>query len=132
MLPLPLSLIGAIIFMAGTGTTFGATAFLGLILLVGIVVNNAIILVEYINILRRERGLDIYQAVLEAPPIRLRPILMTNLTTIIGLLPIVLGWGEGLEMLRPLAIVIIGGLGFGMLLTLFIIPCVYLTLHKAK
>ncbi|HLD35837.1 MAG TPA: efflux RND transporter permease subunit [Planctomycetota bacterium] len=132
MLTLPLSLIGAIIFMAGTGTTFGATAFLGLILLVGIVVNNAIILVEYINILRRERGLDIYQAVLEAPPIRLRPILMTNLTTIIGLLPIVLGWGEGLEMLRPLAIVIIGGLGFGMLLTLFIIPCVYLTLHKAK
>ena len=132
MLTLPLSLIGAIIFMAVTGTTFGATAFLGLILLVGIVVNNAIILVEYINILRRERGLDIYQAVLEAPPIRLRPILMTNLTTIIGLLPIVLGWGEGLEMLRPLAIVIIGGLGFGMLLTLFIIPCVYLTFHKAK
>src|SRR3989339_1306528 len=126
MLTLPLSLIGAIIFMAGTGTTFGATAFLGLILLVGIVVINAIILVEYINILRRERGLDIYQAVLEAPPIRLRPILMTNLTTIIGLLPIVLGWGEGLEMLRPLAIVIIGGLGFGMLLTFFIIPCVYL------
>ncbi|MFA5795240.1 MAG: efflux RND transporter permease subunit [Candidatus Brocadiia bacterium] len=130
MITLPLTLIGAAVFMAATGTTFGATAFLGLILLVGIVVNNAIILVEYINILRREQGRNIHDAVLEAPPIRLRPILMTNLTTIVGLLPIVLGWGEGLEMLQPLAIVIIGGLGFGMVLTLFVIPAVYLTLHK--
>ena len=132
MVTLPLALIGAFLLLAVTHTPFGATVFLGLILLVGIVVNNAIVLVEYINNLRKERRLSVYDAVVEGASLRVRPILMTSITTIIGLSPLVFGWGEGLEMLRPLAITVVGGLSGSMLLTLFVIPCVYSIFHKAK
>nr|HPN55887.1 efflux RND transporter permease subunit [Candidatus Omnitrophota bacterium] len=110
---------------------FGATVFLGLILLVGIVVNNAIVLVEYINNLRKEKQLAVIDAVIEGAALRVRPILMTSLTTIIGLLPLVFGWGEGLEMLKPLAITVVGGLSVSMLLTLFVIPSIYTAVHRS-
>jgi HAE1 family hydrophobic/amphiphilic exporter-1 len=132
MVTLPLALIGAFLLLAITRTPFGATVFLGLILLVGIVVNNAIVLVEYINNLRKEKQLAVYDAVIESAALRVRPILMTSLTTIIGLLPLVFGWGEGLEMLKPLAVTVVGGLSVSMLLTLFVIPCVYTIFHKSK
>jgi len=132
MVTLPLALIGAFLLLYITKTPFGATVFLGLILLVGIVVNNAIVLVEYINNLHREKHLTVYEAVIEGASLRVRPILMTSITTIIGLSPLVFGWGEGLEMLRPLAITVVGGLGGSMVLTLFVIPCVYSIFHKAK
>jgi len=130
MLTLPLALIGALFLLFITKTPFGATVFVGLIILVGIVVNNAIVLVEYINILHWERKVAIYEAVINASSLRLRPILMTTLTTIAGLSPLALGWGEGLEMLRPLAVTVIGGLSFAMFLTLFVIPCAYIGFRK--
>ncbi len=130
MVTLPLALIGAFLLLWITRIPFGATVFLGLILLVGIVVNNAIVLVEYINNLRKEKLLAVYDAVIEGSSLRVRPILMTSITTIIGLSPLVFGLGEGLEMLRPLAITVVGGLSVSMLLTLFVIPCVYTVVHK--
>ena len=131
MVTLPLALIGAFLLLAITRTPFGATVFLGLILLVGIVVNNAIVLVEYINQLRKENKFAVYDAVIEGAALRVRPILMTSLTTIIGLLPLVFGWGEGLEMLKPLAITVVGGLSVSMLLTLFVIPSIYTAVHRS-
>ena len=132
MATLPLSLIGAFLLLFVTRTPFGSTVFLGLILLVGIVVNNAIVLVEYINNLRREKQLAVYDAVIEGAALRVRPILMTGLTAIFGLLPLVFGWGEGLEMLKPLAIAVVGGLTGSTFLTLFVIPSIYTIFHKAR
>ncbi|HAH04941.1 MAG TPA: AcrB/AcrD/AcrF family protein [Elusimicrobia bacterium] len=129
MITLPLALVGSFFLLRLTHTPFGATAFLGLILLVGIVVNNAIVLVEYINLVRGERSLPPVDGVLAAAPTRLRPILMTSLTTTIGLAPLAFGWGEGLEMLRPLALAVMGGMASSTLLTLFVVPCAYAALH---
>ena len=130
MVTLPLALMGAFFLLAITKTPFGATVFLGLILLVGIVVNNAIVMVEYINDLRKGKRFSVHDAVVEGAALRVRPILMTSLTTIIGLLPLVFGWGEGLEMLKPLAITVVGGLSVSMLLTLFVIPVIYSSVHR--
>ncbi|MFA5117450.1 MAG: efflux RND transporter permease subunit [Candidatus Omnitrophota bacterium] len=130
MVTLPLSLIGAFLLLAITKTPFGATVFLGLILLVGIVVNNAIILIEYFNDLRKQKQFTVYDAVIEGAALRVRPILMTSLTTIVGLLPLVFGWGEGLEMLKPLAITVVGGLTISTFLTLFVIPSIYVTVYN--
>lgn len=132
MVTLPLAVMGSLFFLAITRTPFGATVFLGLILLVGIVVNNAIVLVEYINNLRKKGQLAVKEAVIEGASLRVRPILMTSLTTIIGLLPLAVGWGEGLEMLKPLAITVVGGLAVSMFLTLFVIPTVYTVFHGAR
>jgi multidrug efflux pump subunit AcrB len=103
---------------------------LGVILLAGIVVNNAILLVQYIE-LARARGLTPEQAVVEAGAIRLRPILMTTLTTVFGMLPLAIGIGEGSEMMQPLAITVVGGLSVSALLTLIVIPCSYLIVMAA-
>ncbi len=130
MLTVPLSLIGAVLFLAITRTPIGATVVLGMILLIGIVINNAIIMVEYINQLRRDSGVPTREAVIEGAALRLRPILMTSITTMIGLLPLALGWGEGLEMLKPLAITFVGGMLVATFLTLFIIPCIYTLFHR--
>jgi len=89
-------------------------------------------MVEYINDLRKEKYLSVYDAVIEGASLRVRPILMTSLTTIVGLLPLVFGWGEGLEMLKPLAITVVGGMSVSMLLTLFVIPCVYTAFHQKQ
>jgi multidrug efflux pump subunit AcrB len=99
------------------------------VLLVGIVVNNAIIMVETANQIREERGIDRASAMLEAAPQRLRPILMTTITTVLGLFPLALGIGEGSEFLQPLGVVVFSGLTLATLLTLFIIPCFYILLH---
>jgi multidrug efflux pump subunit AcrB len=104
---------------------------LGVILLAGIVVNNAILLVEYIEEYRREHGRDMVQAVIDAGAVRLRPILMTTLTTTLGMLPLALGLGEGSELMQPLAITVIGGLSVSMLLTLFVVPSAYITVQDA-
>jgi HAE1 family hydrophobic/amphiphilic exporter-1 len=98
--------------------------FIGLILLAGIVVNNAIVLIDLINQLR-EQGTDKRSAILEGGKSRLRPILMTTLTTTLGLLPLALGIGEGAEVRAPMAITVIGGLTVSTLLTLIVIPVVY-------
>jgi HAE1 family hydrophobic/amphiphilic exporter-1 len=130
MFTLPTAVIGVILAMAVTGRTFGITAFIGVILLAGIVVNNAIILIDYINSLRRQ-GMTREEAIKTAGPIRLRPILMTALTTILGLSPLALGFGEGSEAQAPLATVVIGGMIFSTFLTLVLIPVVYTALEDA-
>jgi multidrug efflux pump subunit AcrB len=101
----------------------------GAVLLVGIVVNNAIVMVELANQLREQEGIDRRTAILSAAPQRLRPILMTTITTVLGMFPLALGLGQGGEFLQPLGIVVFSGLSLATLLTLFIIPCFYVLLH---
>lgn len=122
----PLSLVGVVAILWLTGTPISAPVMIGVVLLIGIVVNNAILLVEYIERKRREGVASIEQAVIEAGVIRLRPILMTTLTTIVGMVPLAIGLGEGAEIMQPLALTVIGGLLGAMLLTLLVIPCLYL------
>ena len=129
MFTIPLALVGAVWALWLTGTTVSVVAFIGLIMLAGIVVNNAIVLVDLINQLRRE-GLDRNAAIIEAGRARLRPILMTTLTTALGLLPMALGFGEGAEVRAPMAITVIGGLSISTLLTLVVIPVVYSLLDR--
>jgi HAE1 family hydrophobic/amphiphilic exporter-1 len=104
---------------------------MGLVMLIGIVVNNAIVLVDYINLMRRERGMDLYDAVAEAGRLRLRPILMTTLTTVLGLVPLALGIGAGAEIQAALARVVIGGLTASTLITLGLIPVAYVSVELA-
>ena len=129
MLTVPLALTGGLLGLWLSQTAIGATVIIGAILLVGIVVNNAIILVELANQIRDREGVGPTAAILKAAPQRLRPILMTTLTTVLGLLPLALGIGEGAEFLKPLGVVVFSGLSFATLLTLFVIPCFYTLLH---
>ena len=108
-----------------TNTTISVVVLIGVIMLAGIVVNNAIVLIDYINNLRRTKGLAKMDAIKEACEIRLRPILMTTTTTILALLPMAIGFGEGAELRAPMAIAVIGGLAISTMLTLILIPTVY-------
>ena len=126
---IPLALVGAVLALFVTGTTINIVAFIGVIMLAGIVVNNAIVLVDLINQLRA-KGKDRSDAIMEAGVARLRPILMTSLTTALGLLPMALGFGEGSEVRTPMAITVIGGLLVSTLLTLLVIPVVYSLLDR--
>jgi len=125
MFTVPLSMIGVILALFITKTPLSVVALLGVIVLGGIVVNNAIVLVDYINTLTRS-GKRVYEAVIEAAGTRLRPILMTTLTTVLGLLPLALGLGKGGELISPLAVTVMGGLLVSTFLTLVVIPAVYL------
>jgi len=128
---IPLALVGAVLALFVTGTTINIVAFIGVIMLAGIVVNNAIVLVDLINQLRA-KGKDRFDAIMEAGTARLRPILMTSLTTALGLLPMALGFGEGSEVRTPMAITVIGGLLVSTLLTLLVIPVVYSLLDRKR
>jgi HAE1 family hydrophobic/amphiphilic exporter-1 len=128
---IPLALVGAVLALFVTGTTINIVAFIGVIMLAGIVVNNAIVLVDLINQLRA-KGEDRFDAIMEAGAARLRPILMTSLTTALGLLPMALGFGEGSEVRTPMAITVIGGLLVSTLLTLLVIPVVYSLLDRKR
>ena len=121
---IPLALVGAVLGLWVTGSTLSVVVFIGLIMLAGIVVNNAIVLVDLINQLRAQ-GIKKHEAIKEAGRLRLRPILMTTLTTTLGLLPLALGFGEGSEIRAPMAITVIGGLLVSTLLTLVVIPVMY-------
>lgn len=122
----PLALLGVVGILSLTGTAMSAPVLIGVVLLIGIVVNNAILLVEYIEIGRRNQGLPIIEAVEQAARARLRPILMTTLTTVLGMLPLAIGLGQGAEMMHPLALAVVGGLTVSMLLTLFLVPAFYM------
>ena len=124
MFTIPLAAVGAIFGLALTGTSISVVVFIGLILLVGIVVNNAIVLIDRVNQLR-ELGMTKRQAIVEGANQRLRPIMITTLTTILGLLPMAIGMGEASELRTPMAITVIGGLFVSTFLTLIIIPVVY-------
>jgi hydrophobic/amphiphilic exporter-1 (mainly G- bacteria), HAE1 family len=122
---IPLAAIGVVTILIVTQTTFNMQAFLGIIMLVGIVVNNAILLVDYTNRLRRDQGFHLLEAVVTAGIRRLRPVLMTTATTVLGLTPMALGIGEGSELQQPMARVVIGGLLSSTLITLVVIPTIY-------
>ncbi|MCA9732210.1 MAG: efflux RND transporter permease subunit [Deferribacteres bacterium] len=131
MFTIPFALIGVVLTLLVTQTPISVVVLIGVIMLAGIVVNNAIVLVDYINQLRKE-GKEKREAIKLAGQVRLRPILMTTLTTVLGLLPMALGLGEGAELRTPLAITVIGGLLVGTLLTLVVIPTVYDAVVKEK
>lgn len=129
MITIPLALIGALFSLWITGFNISVLSIIGMILLSGIVVNNAIVLIDYINTLRA-LGKNTDQAIMQAGLIRLRPILMTSLTTILGLLPLVLIRDEGSEIQIPMAAVVIGGLIFATFLTLIVVPNIYILLDR--
>ena len=121
---IPLALVGAVLALYMSGTTINVVVFIGVIMLAGIVVNNAIVLIDLINQLRAQ-GTPRREAIMEAGRARLRPIMMTTLTTVLGLLPMAIGVGEGAEVRAPMALTVIGGLIVSTLLTLVLIPVVY-------
>lgn len=131
MLTVPLALIGVGPALWLTGQHLSVMAFIGLIVTVGIVVNDGIVKVEFIERRRRD-GLDMDAAILDAGQARLRPILMTTVTTVLGLLPLAFGWGSGAELQRPMAIAIVGGISMATLLTLFVLPLLYKILASKK
>jgi HAE1 family hydrophobic/amphiphilic exporter-1 len=128
---IPLALVGAVLALFITGTTISIVALIGVIMLAGIVVNNAIVLVDLINQLRAQ-GVERFDAIMEAGRARLRPILMTSLTTALGLLPMAMGVGEGSEVRTPMAITVIGGLVVSTILTLLVIPVVYSLMDRKR
>jgi HAE1 family hydrophobic/amphiphilic exporter-1 len=125
MLSVPMALIGVVPALLLTGTTLNIQSVMGLVMLIGIVVNNAIVLVDAVNLLRRDYEMGAAEAVVEAGRLRLRPILMTTGTTVLGLLPLAVGLGTGAEIQAPLARVVIGGLLASTLVTLVLIPVAY-------
>ena len=125
MFSVPLAVVGVVLMLLLSNSTFNMQSYIGCIMLGGIVVNNAILLVDYTNRLRREDGMGIREAIEEAGRRRLRPILMTALTTICGLIPLALGLGEGGEAQAPMARAVIGGLASSTLITLVIVPVIY-------
>lgn len=131
MFSVPLAAIGVVVTLFLTDTTFNVQSFIGCIMLGGIVVNNAILIVDQASALRRE-GKTARDAVIEAGRRRLRPILMTTLTTVLGLLPLALGIGEGAEAQAPMARAVVGGLTSSTLITLVVVPIVYVLFHREK
>lgn len=125
----PLSFIGVIFVYVLTGEMFNILTAVGLVMLAGIIVNNGIILVDYTNLLRK-RGRSLYDACVEAGGNRLRPILMTTLTTVLGLIPMAFFPGEGAELVNPIGKTVVGGLSFGALLTLFVVPVIYAVFNE--
>jgi HAE1 family hydrophobic/amphiphilic exporter-1 len=132
MAAIPFGFIGVVVTLVVTGTTLNMNSFLGTIVLVGIAVNNAIVLVDYTNLLRREHGMDLVTAVVEGGRRRLRPILMTTFTTVLAMLPIALALGEGSEIQAPLARVVLGGLLASTLVTLIVVPCLYYLVERRR
>jgi multidrug efflux pump subunit AcrB len=123
----PLSLAGAFALLWATGTELNVSSAMGLILLIGLVVKNGIVMLDYAHHLR-DRGAPLAEAIEAAARVRLRPILMTTLCTLFGLLPLALGLGAGAELQKPLALAVIGGLGLSTLVTLFAVPSLYVAL----
>ena len=124
ILTVPFALTGSILLLSITGQPLGIMGFVGMIMLVGMVVKNAIVLIDYIN-LNRERGMSIITAVIHGGRSRLRPVLMTTLTTILGMIPLAIGTGQGSEMWQTLGIAIIGGMTYSTIITLILIPALY-------
>jgi HAE1 family hydrophobic/amphiphilic exporter-1 len=131
MFSIPFAAIGIILILFLTGTNVSITVFQGIIMTAGIVVSNAIVLVDYINLMRRQ-GTEMREAILESGRRRLRPILMTTLTTLFGLTPMALGIGAGAELQAPMARTVLGGLSVSTLFTLFFVPTMYSLLESAK
>ena len=130
MMAIPFAFTGVILALLLTNTPLSIVAALGAVLLVGIVTKNGIVLIDFINLLR-ERGVPLYEAIAKACRSRLRPVLMTSLTTILGMCPMALSMGEGSETWRPMGIAVIGGMIFSTLITLMIVPAIYAATNKS-
>ncbi len=131
MFTIPLAFFGTVLGLKALGISLSIVVFLGMIMLAGIVVNNAIVLVDYVNVLQR-RGADLREAIITAGSVRLRPILITTATTVLGLLPMAMGLGDGAEIRTPMAIAVICGLVTSTFLTLLIIPTIYYLLESLR
>lgn len=131
MFTIPLAFTGGMFALFFTGNEVSVVAMIGFVMLAGIIVNNGIVMVDYINQLRQE-GMSKKDAIMDSGKTRLRPILMTALTTILAMSTMALGIGDGSEMMQPMAIVTVGGLVYGTLLTLFVVPCIYDAFHREK
>jgi len=129
ILTIPLSFIGIVAIHLITGDIFNIFTAVGLLVLIGIIVNNGIVLVDYTNLLRK-RGYPLHDACVEAAGNRLRPILMTTVSTILALIPMAFLPGEGSELIAPIGKTVLGGLSFGSLMTLFLMPAVYYIFKK--
>ncbi len=129
MFAVPMGFPGVILILFLTDTTLSTTSMMGIIMMLGIVVSNGVLLVDYTNVLRR-RGRELHDAAITAARTRLRPILMTSLATVLGLLPMAIGWGTGGETNAPLARTVVGGLSFSTILTLFLVPTIYVMLEE--
>ncbi len=133
LLTVPLAIIGVLISLYYTGISFAITSLMAIIMLIGIVVNNAILMLDYTNQLVRERGVGVKDALIEACPTKLKPIFMSTLAIILGMLPLAIGFGSsGVEMRQPLGVVSIGGLIISTMLTLFVIPAFYYIFEDRK
>ena len=131
LLAVPTGLTGVLLMLLATGTTLNVMSLMGVVMMVGIVVSNSILIVEFTNRLRAE-GRPLRQAVALACRVRLRPVLMTSLATLIGLLPMAAKLGAGSEAYAPLARAIIGGLAVSVVLTVFIVPCAYYLIYRRQ
>ncbi len=131
LISIPFTFSGIVIALWLTGVDLNIMSMLGAIMLIGIVVKNGIVLIDYIHLLR-ERGLSVIQAVVRAGRSRLRPVLMTTLTTLLGMLPMAIGTGQGSEMWQPMGIAIIGGLLVSTVMTLVVVPSVYCSFQGMK
>ncbi len=132
MLSVPFAMTGAFLGLFISGMSISMSSLIGLIMLVGVVVNNAIVLIDYANILRAENGMEAREALLGAGEARLRPILMSTLTTVVGLIPTALGFGGNVEMMQSMSVVVIGGLLVSTLVTLILVPVVYMIMDSRK
>ncbi len=131
LVSIPLAIFGVIVALFLTHTSFNVSSFMGVILLVGLVVKNGIILLDYANQLYAA-GLPLEESIIKAASVRLRPIMMTTLCTLLGLIPLAVGMGSGAEMQKPLAIAVIGGLSFSTVFTLFFVPPIFYLLRRLK
>ena len=130
MFCLPFGFVGVVVSLLLTGTSLSIPSFIGIILLVGIVVNNGIVLIDYIEQLRAETDMPLIECIAEGSRSRLRPVLMTTLTTVLAMIPMAMGIGEGAETMQPMGIVVAGGLTIGTLVTLILIPTIYLLFER--
>ena len=132
MFTIPLAFTGGLLALWICGCEISLIAMLGFLMLAGVVVNNGIVFIDYANYLRKEKGLPVKDALIQTGKTRLKPILMTALTTILGLSTMALGMGQGSEMIQPLGIVTIGGLVYSTMLTLYLVPALYMIMNKDK
>jgi len=131
MFTVPLGFIGVVAGLLAFGRTLSVPALMGIMILTGIAVNNGIVMIDYVNRLRK-RGMEFGEAIVEGAAVRVRPILVTAVTTILGMLPMALSHTEGAELRAPMAIAVASGLLFSTFLTLFIIPIAYSIVHRVK
>lgn len=129
LMTVPLVLIGVTLALTLTQTAIGVTTFIGIIILVGVVTNNGIVMLDFVN-QQKQKGMSTYNALVESVQLRTRPIVMTSLTAILGMVPIAFGFGEGAELQQPMAIAVIGGLISSTALTLIFIPVLYSLFDK--